>query len=113
MKRSPLPRRNIERAKRLFKRNFHSQKFVEFTRTRPCATCGSRPSQCSHAEPRGMGGCGADWTRIFPQCRDCHRDYGEHYGAFMDAKRLTTDDIDRFITEHQQAWKRYQEGIQL
>lgn len=113
MRKSPLPRRNAARTARLFRRNFHSKEFVAFTQSRPCATCNGGPSQCSHAETRGMGGCGADWTRIFPQCGPCHRQYETNRLRFLSALSLTADDIERFITEHRRAWERRQEGTEL
>lgn len=73
-----------------------------------------RQNETSHAEARGMGGCGADWTRTFTQCGPCHRFYERNRTEFLEALRLTPDDVNQFTIEHQQAWARHaeSEGIQ-
>ena len=103
--RAPLRARNDERADSKFARNFHSPEFVEFTRSRPCACgCGYRPSEAAHAEPRGMGGCGADWTRIIPLYWKCHRAYDRHDRPDIEERK------EQLIAEHQEAWRKHKEN---
>lgn len=97
-----LKARNDKRADAKFKRNFHSREFVEFTNSQPCVFCGETPSECAHAEPRGMGGCGADWTRTFPACTWHHSQYDLHRIP------VTKVQVDRYIALHQKRWKRHQ-----
>jgi hypothetical protein len=57
-----------------------------------------------------MGGCGGDWTTIFPQCGPCHTAYAERRAVFFAALGLTQDDITRFTIEHRQAFERHVEA---
>lgn len=107
--RTPIRKRNPKRAAWKFERNFHSVAYVEFTKSRPCWSCGScREIETSHVlEGRKMGGCGGDWTVTAPQCRTCHREWGAGPDRFLRARGWTWDHAERAVAEHQAAWERY------
>lgn len=70
MKRSPLRRRNPERAAALRAAAFGRQ--AELCRRSPCCSCGAPPpSDPDHVRTRGAGGRDQDCV---PLCRACHQE---------------------------------------
>lgn len=98
-----IKKRNRERAAWKFERNFHSSEFVDFTRGQVCSCgCGRGPCEAAHGEPRGMEGCGADWTRVFPLFWQCHREFDAHKRPDIEARK------EEFIAAHHEKWRRIQ-----
>jgi hypothetical protein len=107
LKRPPMPRRgaplrvrNARRAALRFRRNFHSEAFVCFTRGCACAFCGSVEYVVNgHAQhSRGAGG---DWRVVLPVCMLCDCGW-EALGreTFLKALGLTLDDVPTLLKAH-------------
>jgi len=100
MRRTPIRRRNPERARRAWVRAYDSEAFVRWTRMRPCAACHRSPCEVAHIlKSRAAGG--RPWHCI-PLCAECHRE--QHtIGVVTFAKRHGLD-IENLAHFH---WKRW------
>lgn len=68
--------------------HLHSEAFLEFVRSLPCAGCNAPPpSEAHHWPPKGMGGAHVDDTKTFPVCGICHKRCHREV-VTVDGKRL-------------------------
>lgn len=117
MRRGRLRPVNRERQAWKYERNFGV--YSEWIRRQDCATCGKRaPSEASHVDARGMGGCGGDKWSLIPQCMDCHKEYEggkkTYRTRLMVEKGIELRALPRFYQEKYERsggfWKESPEG---
>lgn len=87
-----------------FKRQFHSDEFVEFTKRRQCAVpgcaCGLL-SECAHNPSRGAGGT---WEDISPLCKLHHAD--QHQMGVATFQKACGIRFEQTNAKHCRAWER-------
>ena len=79
MKRSPIRRRNPERRKKSYARNFGER--ADAVRAMPCLHHGSAcagPIVAAHTIARGMGGAKGSRRNLVPLCQASHVEAGEN-----------------------------------
>lgn len=111
MRKTPIRKVNRARKAAAFVRNFHSDEYVRFTRSRPCVFCGGGPCVTAHIKARGMGGCNSDWTQTLPVCRPCDAVW-ENAGraTLMALWGVTADDLKGAMQVHQSAFLQQQDN---
>jgi hypothetical protein len=102
-KRGAVKKVNAKRRASRFRRNFHSEAFVCFTRGCCCAFCGS----CEfvvNGHVQHSRGAGGGWRAILPVCGLCDVIW-ETRGrkTFLVGWGLTTDDIPTLLKAHHEA----------
>lgn len=103
--RAPIVKRNLQRWKRKFVRNFHSRRRVLWIKGLPCAFCGRNRTRNAHMNARGMGGCGGDYTRILPLCIDCDERFYLGRTSFLEVLGLTWADVETKLAQVNAAWE--------
>lgn len=92
-RRTPLAKRNEDRAVWKYARNFGE--WADEIRAMPCWSCGrrataKRPNEAAHTVNRGMGGCGGDKRTLLPLCTECHTRFDAHR-LFYAGRKVTRE----------------------
>lgn len=115
MKRTPLKRgtpiksggrvkpRNAKRKKSEWARAYHSEAFVRFTKSAPCAADGRTPCDAAHTENGGAGRKG-DWTTIIPLCSGINGCHAKQHREGWAAIGMSEVGRERAVANHQAAW---------
>lgn len=108
-RRKSLRARNARRKAAEFVRAFHSEERVRFVRSRPCVVC-LKFGEIENAHIEGGGAARrADYTKIVPLCRTCHRRmHRMGIDTFLARWGLTADDLPMMAEDTERCWQRRQ-----
>jgi hypothetical protein len=115
LRRTPLKRGkppkpvNKKRKKSEWARAYHSEAFVRFTKSAPCAADGRTPCDAAHTESGGAGRK-ADWDTIIPLCSGINGCHAKQHREGWAAIGMGEEGRKRAVAYHQAAWaERYAE----
>ncbi len=89
-----------QRKREKFKRQFHSDEFLAFTRMQPCAVCFRYPCQAAHNPSRAAGGT---WRDVSPMCPHHHRE--QHTVGVETFQKAHGIDFKQTNAQHVRAWE--------
>jgi hypothetical protein len=109
LRRSPIKRGkppkavNKKRKKSEWARAYHSEAFVRFTKSAPCAADGRTPCDAAHTESGGAGRK-ADWDTIIPLCSGINGCHAKQHREGWAAIGMSEEGRKRAVAYHQAAW---------
>lgn len=111
-RRKSLRARNAKRKAAEFARAFYSDGRVRFVRSLPCIAC-LKFGEIENAHIEGGGALRrADYTKIVPMCRTCHRRMHRiGIDTFLACWNLTRDDLPMLAEETERNWQRRQSQV--
>ena len=111
-----------ESRQRTFRRVYHSEERVRWTKAQPCAFCGGGPCDNAHITNGGMGRK-ADYDQIIPACLGsrmgrvgmddlpgCHWELDHGMGKRAMERKYGVD-LKDLAAKHQARWLAYSEGL--
>lgn len=104
--------RNAKRRAAEFARAFHSEERVRFVRSQPCAAC-LKFGEIENAHIEGGGASRrADYTKIVPLCRTCHRQmHRMGLDTFLARHGLDRAEIAAIAEHTERSWKARQTSV--
>ena len=94
---------NKKRKKSEWARAYHSEAFVRFTKSAPCAADGRGPCDAAHTESGGAGRKG-DWDTIIPLCSGINGCHAKQHREGWAAIGMGEEGRKRAVAYHQAAW---------